>query len=84
MIASICNSLSFRSDQASVFRVAKGLALKGGNLANNGPKPIQISWTVSYPSTGLTAAGLPVGLELDARPGSDRRLSSIGLAPRVA
>jgi len=39
---------------------------------------------LSYPSTGLTAAGLPVGLELDARPGSDRRLPSNGLAPRAA
>ncbi|MDB5776785.1 MAG: ATP-binding protein [Herbaspirillum sp.] len=51
-------------------KIAKGLALKGGSLANDGVKPIQISWTVS-PQSPPELAGFRVTVIRIAEDGAE-------------
>jgi DNA phosphorothioation-dependent restriction protein DptH len=51
-------------------KVAKGLTLKGGSLANDGSKPIQISWSVS-PQNPPELAGFRVTVVRIADDGSE-------------
>ena len=51
-------------------KIAKGLTLKGGNLANDGVKPIQISWTVS-PQNPPELAGFRITVVRMAEDGSE-------------
>ena len=57
-------------DPKNPTKVAKGLTLKGGNLANDGVKPIQISWTVS-PQNPPELAGLRITVLRTAEDGSE-------------